>query len=373
MAPLFVKRILLVVGLLGLGGLLAAGYLAAPLEELPRPIQMVGQALRPAGGATGPFLTITIQDGARQQLRHTAATTVGQALQEANVVVNAADGVEPALNTRLTPGMIVVVKRAFPLTIHADGRFIQTSGHHSTVGDALLEAGITLVDGDYTRPGAEATLHPGDTIHVIRVREDLLFEDQPIPYQTVRQASAELELDTQAVISAGVPGIKRQRWRVRYENGVEVSRTIDGEWVVSEPVNEVVGYGTRIVIRTVETPEGPLEYWRLVRMRVTSYTAASSGKERDDPDYGITASGVAAGKGVVAVDRSIVPFRSYVYVPGYGRAFVGDTGGEVHGRWIDLGYDEANYRPWSGAVDVYYLTPVPPAGDINYLLPDVLP
>ena len=364
---------ILVVGLLGLGGLLAAGYLAAPVEKLPGPIQMVGQALLPAGGAAGPFLTITIQDGAGQQVRRTAATTVGQALQEANVAVNAGDGVEPPLNTRLTPGMTIVVKRAFPLTIQADGRIIQTSGHHSQVRDALLEAGITLVDSDYTQPGPETILRPGDTIHVIRVSEDLLFEDQPIPYQTVRQASAELELDTQAVISAGVPGVKRQRLRVRYENGVEISRVVDGEWVVAEPVNEVVGYGTRIVVRTVETPEGALAYWRVVRMRVTSYTAASSGKEPSDPYYGITASGVPAGKGVVAVDRSIVPFRSYVYVPGYGRAFAGDTGGEVHGRWIDLGYDEANYQPWSGTVDVYYLVPAPAAGDINYLLPDVLP
>ena len=359
--------------LLGLSGLLAAGYLAAPEEELPGPMQMVGQALLPASGAAGPFLTITIQDGAGQQLRRTAATTVGQALHEANVVVNATDSVEPPPGSRLTQGMIIVVKRAFPLTIQADGRIIQTSGHHSKVGAALAEAGVRLVGSDYTRPGAEAALRPGDTIHVIRVSEDLLFEDQPIPYQTVRQASAELELDTQAVVSAGVPGVRRQRLRVRYENGVEVSRTIDGEWVVAEPANEVVGYGTRVVVRTIETPEGALEYWRVVRMRVTSYTAASSGKEPGDPYYGITASGVPAGKGVVAVDRSIVPFRSYVYVPGYGRAFVGDTGGEVHGRWIDLGYDEANYRPWSGTVEVYYLTPVPAAGDINYLLPDVLP
>ena len=109
------------------------------------------------------------------------------------------------------------------------------------------------------------------------------------------------------------------------------------------------------------------------RPRVTSYTAASSGKAPDDPGYGITASGVLAGTGVVAIDRSVVPFRSYIYVPGYGKAFAGDTGGGVRGRWIDLGYDEDEYQSWSGYVDVYYLTPVPPAEDINYLLPTALP
>jgi 3D (Asp-Asp-Asp) domain-containing protein len=108
-------------------------------------------------------------------------------------------------------------------------------------------------------------------------------------------------------------------------------------------------------------------------MRVTAYTAASAGKAPEHPGYGITASGLPAGTGIVAIDRTIVPWRSYVYVPGYGVGFAGDTGGGVKGRWIDLGYDEGELRSWSGYVDVYYLTPVPPAEQINYLLPTWLP
>ncbi|MEZ4646658.1 MAG: hypothetical protein R3E31_28695 [Chloroflexota bacterium] len=67
-------------------------------------------------------------------------------------------------------------------------------------------------------------------------------------------------------------------------------------------------------------------------MRVTSYTAASSGKEPGDPGYGRTASGLPAGFGIVAVDRNVVPFRSSVFVPGYGVGYAGDTGGGVRGR-----------------------------------------
>ncbi|HEX6386139.1 MAG TPA: G5 domain-containing protein [Anaerolineae bacterium] len=424
-SPLSFKHIAaLAVVLVGLGSLLAAGYLAMPVEDPPESERRVEQALRPVGdessspltatevggehvqrltvtagsgtagsgtagsgtagsgtagsgtassGKSRSPLTVTIEDGTQQKLQHTTAQTVGQALQEAKVTISMADVVEPPLHTRLTPGMVIHVRRGFPLAIHADGRFIQTSSHYTKVHEALAEAGITLAGADYTRPGPEARLRPGDTIQVIRVSEDLRFEDEPIPYQTLWQASPELEIDTRAVVSAGVPGIKRRHIRVRSENGVEVSRTVESESVVREPVNEVIGYGTRIVIRTVDTAEGPLEYWRVVRMRVTSYTAASSGKSPDHPRYGITASGVPVSKGIVAVDRSIVPFRSYVYVPGYGRAFVGDTGGSIHGRWIDLGYDEDNYQSWSGYVDVYYLAPVPPAEDINYLLPDAVP
>lgn len=321
----------------------------------------------------GRFVTVTILAGGEQQTVRTATQTVGAALTEAGLEVYGSDGVDPPLGTWLQPNMTIQVQRSFPLTIAADGRIIQIRSHHTNVLDVLAEAGIGLVGYDYTIPGPDAPIKANDTIQVIRVTEDFRLEDVPIPFQTLWQASDQLDLDSTSVVSNGLPGIKRQRIRVRYENGLEVSQTVDGEWVAQQPVNQVIGYGTRINVRTVSTPEGSLEYWRLVRMRVTAYTAASSGKAPDHPNYGITASGVPAGTGVVAVDRSVVPFRSNVYVPGYGVGFAGDTGGGVRGRWIDLGYDEDEYVSWSGYVDVYYLTPVPAAEDINYLLPTALP
>lgn len=321
----------------------------------------------------GQFVNITILDNSNRIQMRTAAQTVGEALEEAGLNLFAADGVEPPPGSWLTPGMNIIVRRSMPLTINVDGQVIQTRSHHTNVLQVLSEAGVGLIGQDFTRPGPEVALQSGDTIEVVRVTEDFRIEDEDILVETVFQGTDQLELDQRAVLSEGVTGILRRRIRVRYENGVEVSQTPDGEWVAREPVNRVVGYGTRIVIRVLDTPTGPVEYWRVVRMRVTAYTAASSGKAPDHPAYGITASGAEAGTGVVAVDPSVVPFRSYVYVPGYGIGYVGDTGGGVKGRWIDLGYDEGELQPWSGYVDVYYLAPVPPADSINYLIPTWLP
>ena len=339
----------------------------------PVSFAMLDQTPLPQTLEIGRFVTITLLDGGEQQTVRTATQTVGAALAEAGIEVYGSDGVDPPLGTWLQPNMVIQVQRSFPLTISADGRIIQIRSHHSNVLDVLAEAGIGLVGYDYTVPGPDTPLKANDTVQVIRVTEDFRLVDEPIPYQTLWQASDQLDLDTTAVVSVGQPGILRQRVRVRYENGIEVSQTVDGEWVAQQPVNQVIGYGTRINIGVIDTPQGPLEYWRVVRMRVTAYTAASSGKAPDHPNYGITASGVPAGTGVVAIDRSVVPFRSNVYVPGYGVGFAGDTGGGVRGRWIDLGYDEDEYVSWSGYVDVYYLTPVPAPEDINYLLPTNLP
>lgn len=321
----------------------------------------------------GRFHTVTLLDNGQQSVLRTAAQTVGQVLHEANITLYAADGVEPPAGTWVVPDMRITIQRSNPLTIYVDGRIVQTRSYHANPLDVLAEAGIGLVGYDYTRPGPETPLMAGSIIEVIRVTEDFRLQDTSLPFETLWQATDNLEIDTVGLLQAGEPGIQRQRIRVRYENGVETAQTVDGEWLARPPVPAIMGYGTQIVIRSLPTEQGEIAYWRKVRMRVTAYTAASSGRSLDDPDYGRTASGYQATKGIVAVDPTIIPFRSYVYVPGYGVGYAGDTGGGVKGRWIDLGYDEHNFEWWAGYVDVYYLAPPPAADKINYRLPTWLP
>ena len=53
---------------------------------------------------------------------------------------------------------------------------------------------------------------------------------------------------------------------------------------------------------------------------------------------GWTAIGMRAGKGVVAVDPSVIPLGTRLYIEGYGPAVAGDVGRAIKGRRIDLGY-----------------------------------
>jgi len=316
---------------------------------------------------------ITIRENNQETALVTSARSVGGALLEAGIRLAAADVVKPPLRNWLSSGSVIEVQRSIPLTVKVDGQVVSSHTHHREVMSVIDELGITLEGKDYTIPDLAASLEAQDQIEVVRVREEYEFSDEIIPFDSVTQLTNEIEIDQIAVIQSGVPGILRRRTLVQSENGVEVSRFPAGESIAQQPINEVVGYGTNIIVRTVDTPDGALEYWRVVPMRVTAYSAATSGKERSHPTYGITASGVPAGFGVVAVDPTIVPFRSYVYVPGYGTGFAGDTGGGVKGRFIDLGYDDGQIVTWNGYVDVYYLTPVPPDDQINYILPTSLP
>ena len=60
----------------------------------------------------------------------------------------------------------------------------------------------------------------------------------------------------------------------------------------------------------------------------------------DDPLQGgkITRRGNPVGRGRIAVDPSVIPFRSVVFIPGYGWATADDTGGAIKGNRIDLGH-----------------------------------
>jgi 3D (Asp-Asp-Asp) domain-containing protein len=62
------------------------------------------------------------------------------------------------------------------------------------------------------------------------------------------------------------------------------------------------------------------------------------------PNYGpgvgeITANGMRAKKGVVAVDPRVIPLGTRLYIEGYGNAIAADTGGAIKGDRIDLCYN----------------------------------
>jgi 3D (Asp-Asp-Asp) domain-containing protein len=198
------------------------------------------------------------------------------------------------------------------------------------------------------------------------VAERFLVEDEPIPFEVLWQPDPDLEIDNYHLIQGGMPGILQRRIRVEYEDGEAISRAVDNEYVAVAPANKVLGYGTKIVIRTVDTPQGPVEYWRKYRVLATSYSASTAGVSPSNPFYGRTRSGRPAGYGIIAVDPRWIPLGSNVYVPGYGIAFAGDTGGKIKGKRIDLGYSDDSLVLWYRWVDVYLLTPVP--NEIDYSL-----
>jgi 3D (Asp-Asp-Asp) domain-containing protein len=248
------------------------------------------------------------------------------------------------------PNMEIMIDRSSPLSIVVDGERMETRVSAETVGAAIAEAGVALSGLDYTIPAETNPVLPGMLIQIIRVTEEIITEQDVIGYESVYQADSSLNLDTRAVLQGGQNGIIERTIRVRYENGVEISR------------DEIIGYGTNVVIRTLQTADGTIEYWRHLRVYATSYHPAAVGGSTT------TSIGETLQKGIIGINPRIIPYRTMLYVPGYGQGMAADTGGpRTFSYWIDLGYSDHDWVSWSQWVDIYLLTPVP--STINYLLP----
>ena len=310
---------------------------------------------------------ITLHEDGHEVTLHTTARTVGEALQEEGITLYLADRIEPRQGEPLSAGMHIFLERSRPVNVLVDGRTIRTRTHRNRGSEVLADLGIVLTGQDYTEPALDQPLEEETTIEVVRVAERFLIQQEPIPFEIVWQPDPDLEIDNQRLLQEGDAGVLERRVRVRYENGQEISRTFDTEYVAVPPTTKIYGYGTKIVVRQMETAAGTIEYWRVIRMLATSYSASTAGTPRSASWYGRTAGGCAMDDGIVAVS-SLVPWKSEVYVPGYGIGYACDRGGAIHGRRIDLGYSDENLQLWYRWVDVYLLTPVPPASQIDYVI-----
>ena len=301
--------------------------------------------------------TFRLREGAMTRTLRSSGRTVGEALFEAGITLYLADDLQPPPDTVLAAGMQVQLTRAQPLTIVADGVSLETRTRGMRVADALDAAGLLLAGLDYSIPQEDAPLQPGMLVRVIRVHEEIEYEQEIVPHKTLTQADADLELDHRRVLQQGQDGIRGLPQRIRYENGVEVSREVGAEQVLQEPRDHIIGLGSKIVLRSVNTPQGPRQYWRVLRMKATSYHPGSVGGSTT------TATGATLRKGIIAANPRVIPYGTEVYVAGYGIGSMQDTAAAWYVQqqplFIDLGYSDADYRPWSQWVDVYLLTPVP--------------
>ncbi|MBN2005600.1 MAG: DUF348 domain-containing protein [Anaerolineae bacterium] len=312
-------------------------------------------------------MQVVLEEGGVRTAFYTQAKTVGAALFQSGIRLYRADKVYPDPATPIQQGLHIHIERSIPVTVRVDNHTLRTRTHRTRVGEVLADLGVTLNGQDYATPPLDAGLEDGGEIRVQRITESVIVEQSPLPFESVWQADPNSEIDTQGLLQEGEPGVLERRIRLRYENGQVVARRVEGESVVLAPVNRVMGYGTMIVVRQLSTPSGTVEYWRVLRMLATSYSASTAGTPRSSPYYGRTALGLQMRHGIVAVDPGVIPLGSQVYVPGYGVGLAGDTGGGIGGRHIDLGYDDDNLVLWYRWVDVYLLTPVP--NNVNYLGP----
>ncbi|MBV8601835.1 MAG: DUF348 domain-containing protein [Candidatus Eremiobacteraeota bacterium] len=325
-----------------------------PLASVPtvkNHVVALARAVKPA-----PHTVRLVRNGTDQEVR-TNAATVAALLQEQGIAPGPDDAVAPALETPLEDAMVVSYRAAFPVTFVLRGSTMQVMSSASDVGSFLAQRAIELGPNDRVVPDRTQPLDEDTVVRIIHTTEwTARVREKKAPLVEHRLSLA-LAPTASKVVSRGTASVREKLVRYRrIDDQPQVQKTVIESRLVSSGKPKVVLSGIVAYERYGElATRGFSGTMRLanaaLHMLATAYTANCYGCS------GITAIGVRAGHGIVAVDPALIPLGTRLYIPGYGHAIAGDTGGAIHGHRIDLGFDSyADAMSWgTRPVHVYVL------------------
>lgn len=270
---------------------------------------------------------VTLIDGGSSVVVATRANTVADLLEQQNIVLAELDEVEPALDAEVDDGASVVIKRAFNVPVTADFTTASYPTQPQTVGDFLAANNVQVGDYDWVSPAKDHILADGDAIVINRITYRTTQTKEKVAYKTERKEDAGMNVGQSKVLQVGQAGEKTITNLVTYKDGVAINKQELSRAVTTQPVNEILAVGTR---RVISRGGKTYEYTKAYAVRASAYTHTGNN----------TASGTKPKAGVtVAVDPSVIPLGSKLYVDGYGYCRAEDTGGAIKGNRIDLFFD----------------------------------
>lgn len=286
--------------------------------------------------------TLVISIDGKEETFVTYKGTVKDVLQEKGVEVSSKDKVQPSLESKVSEKETIKLKTAVPVEINANGKKVEVETAEDTIGDmleaeknALKEQGIEFDQHvDEASPALDSKIQGDESVQLVKVQTKDVVEKEAINFDTIVEKDPNIDSSVQKVKSDGVNGEKEITYQVVYKDGKEISRNVKSTKTISEPQNKVMIKGTGQVYASRSGDS--VNYKKKLSCEATAYSGHST------TATGRTPVRISGGMSTIAVDPSVIPLGSKVYVDGYGYAIAADTGSAIKGNIIDLYLNSAS-------------------------------
>lgn len=317
---------------------------------------------------------VVIIDGVKEEKVVTFSKNIEHVLKEQSLSLRPLDEIYPPEETRLSEGLRITIKRFKPITVKAGDREILVYQGNLTAKQVLQRAGVMLGEKDLINVEMDRVITSGEVIEVVQENKTVVSVKRELPFKNVTVKNKDLDPGERRIEQYGEMGVIKDYYEITRMGNIETGRVLVRTEVVSNPVDQIMHVGPAYVKpktqtasttgksasattgaksnTTLSNSSGKLlttrsknfAYKNSYVMIATAYdlSYASTGKLPGMDGYGITKSGTQARVGSVAVDPTIIPLGTKLYIEyadgsgAYGYATAEDTGSAIKGYRVDL-------------------------------------
>lgn len=265
----------------------------------------------------------------------TTKTKISEILEENHIIVLPDETVFPNVDSEITENNTITISKAGT----TNSQIIELANEETEISKEQILGSYSAI------------------VEKIEVKEET------IPYETITKNTNSITSEDRSnkVIQQGKDGLKKVTYKVKYQNDIEIDRTVIKEEIIKKAVNKIVqvsnttsrsgadttrtgstqvatkAASTSSIAKTVEgiTP--------IVKtLNASAYTASTCGKAPGSKGYGVTASGAKASSWYTVAAGKAYPMGTVIYIPALknkpngGWFVVQDRGGAISNGKLDI-------------------------------------
>lgn len=221
----------------------AAVTLSAKDETVPAKDESITEDLKEI--VVKRYAKVTIVHNTDKKVVELVGGTVEDAIKKSGIKLYDNEASDTDVKSYVKDGMTINIVKKFNVSLTADGKTENVTTTAQTVKDLLTQQNITLSKDDEVSPKLETKLSEGAKVVVKRVEYKEEKRTEKIDYSTKEQYSDSLAAGTSEVTQQGVEGSKEVTYKVKYVDGKETSKEAISEKVIKEPVDKIVTYSSQ--------------------------------------------------------------------------------------------------------------------------------